>query len=495
MSFRERQLGRAGLKSITRAVRSARGWTLTTMPIGGAAMTVAVSPDELTRIPFDTRSGYGTVVAQFRQAGLDVDPRRQRRDVRGRAVPGHMPFAALADILDDIEQMPLIDVPASVQRSWTFTDHAVERCADRNIGVFEVWAAIHAPQYTIDDPTRKNVRHFIRGDVEVVCRMDNRSILTVIDLLQHRRTTPRVALAPEVQRADSAHIAEEATMPKPKFDPTAYVSKAAGIRAVILNRRDGETFTQADIRADLPPSWHSNVPVNTHTLVRIGALAHHEGDGTYEIVDRQAIESIEGRADRNPGARKSRGTVRQELARYVRALAVGQEFTVADVRKALGHWTDSAIRTEIRKVMYGGSVHLLRTENGFHVYAKGRAPKRSAEPVTPVAAALALTGAVAPVTDDDTDDVDVSMGFAFEQLPASDVYDLVDQIRAHRRELEANPGQWARIATYHGPKILDRVSQRAGKLESVVSDPQLRFMVRRIGELDAALFVSWVAQA
>lgn len=484
MSFTDRQLGRAGLKAVTRAVKAAEGWTLTTTQVVGGTIPVAVAPDNATRIPFGVRSGYGTIVAQFRQAGLDVDPRRQRRDMRGRPVSGHAPFASVADILDDVEQKPLIDVPESVTRTWTFSDHALSRCADRNIGVFEVWAALHAPDHVIDDPTGRIVKHHLRGDVEVVVGGTG-SILTVIDILEHRRTTPRVALAPGVRRDDSAHIAEEATMPKPEFDVKAYVSKAAAIRALILQRDIGEKFTPRDISALLPTGWHNSVSITMFELTRKYALVRHEEDGTYEILDKKPIEAIQDR----PPTRTRRGatTAHDAVTKYLRMLHIGQEFTYADAHQAVGsRWTMESVRSQIRRAVTLGVIHLARIENGGHVYAKGKAPKGAPVPAAPVV--------VAPIVEDTEDDVDVSLGFAFERLPASDVYDLIDQVNTHRSDLEAAPGQWARIATYHGPRILDKVSQRAGKLESLMDDPHLRFMVRRIGELDAGLFVSWVAK-
>lgn len=76
-------------------------------------------------------------------------------------------------------------------------DHALQRLQERGIGVFEVYAALLEPDFTLPASKHHPDRTmFIRGDLGVVLEKDGRTIVTVVDRLNGTRLSPRVALAP-----------------------------------------------------------------------------------------------------------------------------------------------------------------------------------------------------------------------------------------------------------------------------------------------------------
>ena len=96
------------------------------------------------------------------------------------------------------EQMPLVDDLESVQ-SYVMTQHAIERCEERGIGVLEVYSTLAEPTNTGTQLARGG-QTFIRGDVKVVANPVTREIVTVMDLNEEERTSPREPLHPNVAR-------------------------------------------------------------------------------------------------------------------------------------------------------------------------------------------------------------------------------------------------------------------------------------------------------
>jgi hypothetical protein len=78
------------------------------------------------------------------------------------------------------------------------TDHAIERCQQRGIGVWEIASAIAEPdrsQRQTHGDGRETIA-YMRGDVKVVVNADDHAIITVADRNADTRTEPRVPLTP-----------------------------------------------------------------------------------------------------------------------------------------------------------------------------------------------------------------------------------------------------------------------------------------------------------
>lgn len=87
---------------------------------------------------------------------------------------------------------PLVD-DLSLAVDYALTRHAVERMAERNIGAYEVLSALVDPDTT---RTNQGVLSCSRGDIRIVVNPENRTIISVIDLEEDERVTPRKVLSP-----------------------------------------------------------------------------------------------------------------------------------------------------------------------------------------------------------------------------------------------------------------------------------------------------------
>ena len=96
--------------------------------------------------------------------------------------------------------MPLVpdDRLASVIHL-VMTDHAIERCEERGIGIMEVYSAIAEPQYMRTRNADGTV-NYLRGDLNVAVNQKTNTITTVIDRQEDFRTTPRIPLNPLINR-------------------------------------------------------------------------------------------------------------------------------------------------------------------------------------------------------------------------------------------------------------------------------------------------------
>jgi hypothetical protein len=76
--------------------------------------------------------------------------------------------------------------------------HALERCQERGIGVYELYSAIAEPD--AKTPAQGRRTQFVRGDIAAVVDESTRTIVTIIDRLEDIRSAPRVPISPLNQR-------------------------------------------------------------------------------------------------------------------------------------------------------------------------------------------------------------------------------------------------------------------------------------------------------
>lgn len=80
------------------------------------------------------------------------------------------------------EQKPLprdIELVDGSVYSWGHRGHALDRIVERNIGVYEVFAALVEPELVLVDPKDPDIRKYYRGDIEVVFDEPLQKICTV----------------------------------------------------------------------------------------------------------------------------------------------------------------------------------------------------------------------------------------------------------------------------------------------------------------------------
>ena len=492
-------------------------WTITRT--NGNSNYVATSPKG-NSVTFGKGSGRGNVYAQFRRAGLEVDPKRifQPR-FRGRTegIDENGPFASLSFLLDEVRQLPLIDIPESVQRRWEFTNHALERINERSIGIFEVWAALHEPAFRIPELDRVDVVHYLRGDVEVIVSDTFARILTVVDMLETTRTEPRVALAPQVTIPAPR---EEITVPSSKPEEPAFIqpgdqpeteptdtesappetesaprgSRVAALRKWLNANPINTEFTVAEAVAATGLSTQT-VMTNFSTWTGKGALDHVDV-GRYRLLSKSKLEPTKPSERKRPGAEASKAAnpparIVDRMRALIAADPVGTEYTNRKLAQALG-CSPPAVSGSVDSLVNDGTL-TKSVQTGAWLYTKvGSAvpqQRRGLFPA-PVQHRTKAKKVTTPASTSD-EDYDVTVGFSVESLPRSDLWDLIDVVGYHLHELEANPGTWARVATYSGATAHEVASKRAGKLEAELRNPRLHFQVRRISQAEVGLFICW----
>lgn len=513
MAINDKPLGGQGVKDLLRLLHKVN-WRVST---AGTAGYAAKPPNSDDRVLFNRNDRRSTVYMCFRRLGLETDPRELKVPRFNGKPNDDSPFASLAPMLDEVTQRPLIEIAESTKNKHDFSDHALTRMMERNIGVFEVWAALQAPEYSIPERSERDVVHHLRGDIEVVVSRRDHTVVTVIDMLEKLRTEPRIALAPEVpiprtgestdMTADPAPASEPT--PEANFDISAYRTKAAALRAWVATHANGEEFTSEQaVQALRPPgdashAWLSAVDSNTSRLTMAGYLARLE-QGRYRVLDAASIAAVPGCSGRRKGTRTvprklwpdrnyaDKTTARTALRRYIDGLAVDAPFTFNDVFDAVQGFSVATMRKQIAAAVDEGSIYVVEIDRGVFIYAKSapvtttKVPPKVEAKVEPKVEAKAE----AEIVDID-EDYDVTVGFSFESLRRSDLFDLMDVVAQHRKELQAHPGSWARIATYHGDNAVEVATKRAGRLDYELNDSSLQFQARRVGVSDAAMFVSW----
>lgn len=100
-------------------------------------------------------------------------------------------------------QMPLVDDIAGVS-DYVPTEHAIQRCQERGIGILEVYSALADPQVTRSNRNDPNLRTYMRGDLRVTVDLEGKRIVTVVDVDADERETPREPLHPFVEKGRSS---------------------------------------------------------------------------------------------------------------------------------------------------------------------------------------------------------------------------------------------------------------------------------------------------
>ena len=104
-------------------------------------------------------------------------------------------------------QLPLVEDTSKVER-YVLTDHAIERAEERGVGIMEVYSTLAEPT-SIRQNGSRGTTDYLRGDLRVTVDEKGRSILTVVDLDEDIRMTPRIPLNPLFTR-------KATTMPRTK---------------------------------------------------------------------------------------------------------------------------------------------------------------------------------------------------------------------------------------------------------------------------------------
>lgn len=95
------------------------------------------------------------------------------------------------------EQLPLLEQELIDEAThFVMSDHAIERCEERQVGILEAYSAIARPQSSYTRADGATV--YRRGDLQVVTREN--TILTVVDVDETYRISPRVPLNPLIAR-------------------------------------------------------------------------------------------------------------------------------------------------------------------------------------------------------------------------------------------------------------------------------------------------------
>lgn len=506
-------LGTKGAKRIIRTLARTSGWEVRAAP--GRNGWLCMGPNGKS-VAFGRNSAQANVFAEFRRAGLEVDPRRTTHtNIKAGQRDVNHAFASLAFLLDEmVAQKPLIDVPESVMRSYTWTDHAFDRIEERNIGVFEVVAALHQPDHVIPDDNPDYV-HYMRGDVEVIVETNpdgQPRVVTVLDMLNNRRGgTPRVALAPELVPAAAtsappipdpdpapACVPEEViVMPTPRPEPE---SKYQRVRAAIDAYAVGATFTTAQI-IEAAGSDATNVVYTTLSKDVSLGVVERLATGTYRVAARPEVKELspEHRAalDKAHAARRGEVETTEELVlRRIRLYGQTTDFTLNSMMAELGDAVSSTgVRRVLRRLVADGTL-VQKAVGTTHELHYRKAPKKRTpaapkpEESTVVFRAPVPSPRPAPTHDDE--DYEVSTGFAFvAALPKSDLYDLIDSLVAHRSEMERHPGAWAQFATYAGGRAHEIAEKRAAAIENELKDGGFRFQVRRLSATEVGLYASY----
>lgn len=95
--------------------------------------------------------------------------------------------------------LPLVDDLAGAER-YIMTSHAIERAEERGIGIMEIYSAVADPQSVT--PGDGDKRNYFRGDLRITVDEGTKTIITVIDIFEMERASPRVPLIPEIGRTE-----------------------------------------------------------------------------------------------------------------------------------------------------------------------------------------------------------------------------------------------------------------------------------------------------
>lgn len=389
-------LTRGNVKTILKALKH-NNWSVA--PVGSRHGYAAKPPSGVGTVRFSQQTPRKQVVEDFESFGLTL----QLNGGPPRLTHGPAP-ESLAPLMDlpAATQKPLIDIPTSVLRTWDFSDHAFNRMNARNIGYFEVMAALHQPdnvvQRTDEGP---DVAHYFRGDIEVVADKGRHSVITVLDPVADYRTTPRVALAPEVPQPvieqpviDSAPPEETPVAKRKSIDFASAGNKSQAIRDYFKTFSAGAIVSRDDLREAFPGeantvennNWLALADLVIGRCYKVGSM-RRATMGQYEIVDPEQIDTmVASTRDGAPrrvapltGLAKSLAVRRGEIpSTYSMIRAAldkaepGTIFTSLSVVEDLAlDCTTTTASTTLRKLHNEGLLTLLENAaHGTHQYRK-----------------------------------------------------------------------------------------------------------------------------
>lgn len=214
---------------------------------------------------------------------------------------GNPPMPTRKPIIEGLDQNAL--------RAWNWSTHALQRCDERGIGVYEVLSAVYAPDWST---VANGKTRAVRGDIEVIYEPDERLITTVIDRIEDRRVAPRQALHPVVVSAPSTPPAASRPIPAPPSRRDTDMPKQTARQAVraYYAARPDQTIRARDVVQALDGE-HTQAAIHLAiaNLAHAGELEHrgHARSGLYRLIptrqDAAAAASARPREADAPPAR------------------------------------------------------------------------------------------------------------------------------------------------------------------------------------------------
>jgi hypothetical protein len=218
-------------------------------------------------------------------------PNRAAAAAAARIAPFSPPYGRGHTAPPGPARKPLLNGIDGFAGPWNWSDHALQQCAERGIGVYEVLSALYAPEWT--SPQHSDRVRIVRGDLEVIYHPTDRVIITVIDRLEDHRDTPRQPLHPPIT----------ITAPTPPAPPPAPLS-AEETPMPATHPTPPEGTAVEEVRAHL-----AALPAGTP--VPVGELITMLGDRHASSAVRMAVRVA---VDRGLAARAGRGLIQTTQA-------------------------------------------------------------------------------------------------------------------------------------------------------------------------------------
>jgi hypothetical protein len=371
------KIGPDELSQIVR-LAEAHDWTVKR----NRASSYTLCPPDSSQTPVtvrQSRTGYYLTAAQLRQRGLEIDPNRLRDLPPGKGQrcvnqPGAQPKPKpspkpTARAVDD-DDRTWIDtttdgdhriraskpLPEGYQvsawaKSHAFNTHSLMRLAERNIHVWEAYAALDKPDYTkTREPDRVS---YIRGDVLVGINPITRTIHTVIDISQRYRTVPRVMHvpdSPEVPVAERPNFSDSTTLSAAPSSEPAPIEVPAfmdenlpfydRLRLYLAGQVDGSQVTAMQLIEVFGDEHKWRIYKQLVQLADDGKLTR-TGRGEFRLPSAADL-ATESEPRRSGGAvtaakrAANAPTARQLLLPILYGLTVRDRFTISDMAERIG---------------------------------------------------------------------------------------------------------------------------------------------------------------
>lgn len=496
------------------------------------------------------RNNARMIRRELRKRGLDPmgarPPRQARRPQQKFFDP---PSQAKPDV--EREQRPLPLSYSDQVKLYTFSDHAMARLMERNIGVFEVYAALDQPEYVTPGMRHDSARHFFRGDLEVIANPTLRRIITIMVADENRPREPLVPDAAEygpptpimATTVEPAPPPVETPAPPPKEEqPVAARSKssepiprwpAQAVDLILERFPVGHEFRRADLVAAADARW----PGHTYTgdalfsaarrLVDVGTVsvaltsggAHGGRVATFTLVKPATLRptASEVIAHARAVSLRNRKAGMPSAPIRVRALVAqteqGTVLHTGTIAKDLGI-SESSVSPVLAALLREGAIERTAVMGRYRVLSGvtpstvepesapaqvrrpvGRPRKVVPEPVKAKPAKAAVPAQRRYDVDDDEDDAEVSVGPVWQAPPkAGGPVELAAVVSSVLAQLKDEPRSWVRIAVINGSpnNVAELASKRTAALDDYLGNPGLKFVVRTIGVGEAGIFVSWI---